>query len=402
MSTPLRSLRARTRPGSRGALIAVLIALALLAVPAASLVRQWGGTIYWETDALFYQAKLLQVRGMSQDAAVERVFEGPMSSRARSLDADEPGEPHRVTRPEWVDYSTQFYERRWLLPLAGAGLWPVLGEHSLETLSLIGYCLLCPMLFLLLRRRFSTPISFGVALAAMALPPLRDWTLYPLTDSWGLVFLAGGVLAALAVLERGPRWLPLWMLCVAALAFTRDTAFLLLAAAGVMLLLDRNRRSALLAGTGVLAALPAPLLWGAPVKELLAYLLSDIDIPQEVSWSFIASEYLPRLGEAADGYIDFVARRPLVTLVFLIGIASLFVLAPKGDRYFNLLRGTLLGYVVFLAIGPTFSNFRYELVLIPAVATGWGLVAERVQRELVARGRLRSVHTEPEPEAART
>jgi hypothetical protein len=40
--------------------------------------------------------------------------------------------------------------------------------------------------------------------------------------------------------------------------------------------------------------------------------------------------------------------------------------------------GVVAGYVAFLIIGPTFSDFRYELMLILPLATGLALTAERV------------------------
>jgi hypothetical protein len=35
-----------------------------------------------------------------------------------------------------------------------------------------------------------------------------------------------------------------------------------------------------------------------------------------------------------------------------------------------------------MAIGPAFSAFRYELVLVPLIASGYGYLAERVLRRV--------------------
>ena len=39
---------------------------------------------------------------------------------------------------------------------------------------------------------------------------------------------------------------------------------------------------------------------------------------------------------------------------------------------------TVPGYLLLMAIGPAFSAFRYELVLVPLIASGTADLAERV------------------------
>lgn len=369
--------------------------VALIFLGVVSMGRNWGGEVLWELDALFYQAHVEQLRGADGQEAIREVFSGPLSERAREIETASEDQL-RVRDPDWPLYAERFYARRWLLPALGAGVYPVLGEHSLETLSLLAYVAIGPLLFLLLRRRFAQSTAFVVSALALALPPLREWAVFPLTDTAGAALLVAGLLAALAVYERGLRWLPAWVLCVAALSLTRDTAFILVIAAGVLALARRDRRSLALALGGVLAAIPAPLIWSVGVREQLAFVFSDHTVPTDTSWGFVRAEYLSHLGDVADRYADYAAANPHVVLFFVTGIACAFLFTPRRDPFFTLLQGCFAGYLLLLAVGPTFSIFRYELVLLPLAAAGLALGAERalaaVRRARAQRG--------PEPEAA--
>jgi hypothetical protein len=352
--------------------VAILIALGVL-----SMGRQWGGQILWELDGLFYQSHVVQVRGEDREDAIRSVFSGPLSDRARAIEADSEDQL-RVRDPQWPLYTERFYERRWLMPVLAAGVYPVLGEHSLESLSLLAYVAIAPLLFLLLRRRFAPLTAFAVSAAVLLLPPLRDWAVFPLTDTAGIALLVAGLLAALAVYQRGPRWLPLWVLCVVALSLTRDTAFILVMAAGALALVRRDRLSLWLSLSGLAAAIPAPLIWSVSVREQLAYVFSDHTEPRDTSWGFVAGEYLPHLGDVVDRYVDYATGHPHVVLFFLTGIVCAFALAPRRDPFFTLLQGSFAGYLLLLVVGPTFSIFRYELVLVPLAAAGVALGAERL------------------------
>jgi hypothetical protein len=355
--------------------------VALLFLGVVSMGRQWTGPVLWELDALFYQAHVEQLRGQDRDEAIHSVFSGPLSQRAREIEAATE-DKRRVRDPAWPVYSERFYERRWLLPTLAAGMYPVFGERSLKELSLLAYIAIGPLLFLLLRRRFHPLTAFVMAAAVLALPPLRDWTVFPLTDSAGLALLAAGLLAALAVYERGLKWLPAWIACIFALALTRDTAFVLVLAAGALALMQRDRRSVWLVASGFAASLPAPLIWSVGIREQLAYVFADHVKPQDTSWSFVTSEYFPHLRDVASKYVDYATGHPHVVLFFLVGVVCAFVLAPRRDPFFALLQGTFAGYLVLLAIGPTFSIFRYELVLVPLAAAGVALAGERLAHVL--------------------
>jgi hypothetical protein len=352
--------------------------LALAALAAISIAHHWGGEISWETDALFYQARTEQILGADGGTARERVFGGPLSSYERGLEAQAPEEPARVSDPAWVEYSAPFYERRLLLPLIAAALDPVLGLHGLETLSLLGFVLVPVLLFLLLSRRLSLPVSFAVSAAVVLWPPLRAWSVFPLTDSMGLALLIGALLCALVAVERGPRWLLPWALCVGALAFTRDTAFIPVLCALVLFAARRDRPSLALFGTGLVAAVPALLVHGVSMSKALAYVFARHTIPTDTSWGAVLPEYIPNLGHVASRYADYAAANPHVVLAAACGVLAAFVLAPRRDPLTLLVWGTLPGYLLLIAVGPVFSAFRYELVLLPLIVLGYGLLAERL------------------------
>lgn len=357
-----------------------LAIVALLLLAALSMGRHWSGDVSWETDALFYQAKTEQILGAEAKVARRQVFGGPLSSYERGLEAQSPDEPRRVSDPAWVEYSSSFYERRLLLPLAAAALNPVLGQRALQILSLLGFVLVPVLLFGLLRRRFSVEASFVVAAAAILWPPLRAWSVFPLTDSSGLALLIAGLLCGLLVLERGRRWLVPWTLCVLALAFTRDIAFMLVVPALGVLAVERGRRSLVLVGCGIAAALPALMVHSVSESKELAYVFANHTIPADTSWGAVLSEYPSHLGQMAGRYLDYAVAEPLVVLIALGGLVAAFLLASRRDPLTLLVWGTFPGYLLLLAVGPAFSSFRYELVLVPLIAFGYGHLAERLVR----------------------
>jgi hypothetical protein len=359
----------------------VLAVVALMLLAALSMGKHWGGDITWETDALFYQAKTEQILGADPQVARERIFGGPLSSYARGLEA-ESDEPKRVSNPAWVEYNVPFYARRLLLPVLAAGFKPVLGLHALETLSLIGFMLVPALLFLLLRRRFSLTASVAVAAAVILWPPLRAWSVFPLTDSTGLALLIAGLLCALLVAERGPRWLIPWVLCVGALSITRDIAFVLVVAAVGLIVLQRSRRSVALAATGLVAALPAPLIHSVSEAKLLAFVFARHSIPTDTSWAAVLPQYPGNLVYMAGRYADYAVANPHVVLIAICGVAAAFALAPRRDPLTVLLWATFPAYLLLLTVGPAFSAFRYELVLVPLIAFGYGQLAERVLRRV--------------------
>lgn len=86
----------------------------------------------------------------------------------------------------------------------------MLGDESLETISLLGYVAATMLLYLFLRRRFSPFVSIMVTLAALLVPSLRLAAADGTTDTWGLAGLLGALLCAALALERGARWVWPW------------------------------------------------------------------------------------------------------------------------------------------------------------------------------------------------
>jgi len=352
-----------------------VISLAFLA--ALSMASHWAGPINWETDALFYQSKVEEISGTDAATARQEVFGGPLSNYERQLEVESPDEPPRVSDPAWVEYSSGFYARRLLLPAVAAAIKPIFGDRSLQLLSLLGFVLVPVLLFGLLRRRFGYGSSFVIALAVILWPPLRAWSVFPLTDSSGLALLIASLLAGALVLERGRRWLWLWFACVLALAFTRDIAFMPVIAALGVLALRRDRVSAALVGWGVLASLPSLFVHGVSMSESLAYVFANHTVPTDTSWGSVLADYPGNLGHMLGRYADYATGNPLVVLAALAGLVGAFALGSRRDQLTVLIWSTLPGYLLLMAIGPAFSSFRYELVLVPLIAFGYALMAER-------------------------
>lgn len=352
-----------------------VVALALLG--AISMASHWTGPINWETDALFYQSKVEEISGADAATARQEVFGGPLSNYERQLEVESPDEPPRVSNPAWVEYSSGFYARRLLLPAIAAAIKPIFGDRALLLLSLLGFVLVAPLLFLLLRRRFAFGVSLAVAAAVILWPPLRAWSVFPLTDSSGLALLVASLLCGALAIERGRRWLLPWFACVLALAFTRDLAFMPVISALGVLALRRDRISAALVGSGVLAALPALFVHSVSMSESFAYVFANHTIPTEIGWGSVLADYPGNLAHMLGRYADYAAGNPLVVLAALGGLVAAFALGRRRDPLTVLIWSTLPGYLLLMAIGPSFSSFRYELVLLPLIAFGYALLSER-------------------------
>jgi glycosyltransferase involved in cell wall biosynthesis len=352
-----------------------VITLTLLA--AVSMASHWAGPISWETDGLFYQAKAEEISGTDAATARQQVFTGPLSKYERQLEVEASDEPSRVSDPDWVEYSSGFYARRLLLPGLAAAMDPIFGVRSLQLLSLLGFVLIPALLFLLLRRRLPFAISGAVAAATILWPPLRAWSVFPLTDSSGLALLIASLLFGVLAADRGRRWLLPWFLSVLALAFTRDLAFMPVIAALCLLAVRRDRISAALVGCGIAAALPALFVHSVSMSESLAYVFANHTIPTETGWGSVLADYPGNIAHILGRYVDYAAGSPQVVLAALIGVVAAFALAPRRDTLTLLVWGTLPGYLLLMAVGPAFSAFRYELVLLPLMALGYAHLAQR-------------------------
>jgi hypothetical protein len=329
------------------------------------------------------------IQGEDEDAAVLNAFASPIGAEFRRADADKPPSERQWSPPDLR--AQKFFARRWLVSAMAAAIEPVFGLRSLLTVSLLAYLLLGPALYLLLRRRFSPGISTAVAAICVLAPPVREHSFMPMTDSSGILLETLALLAASLALERGNRWLIPWIAAVAALSFTRDYHLVPLIGVVCVALHQRDRRSALVAGSGIAAALPAPLiLGGASVRENLAYVLSgfDPDAPADASWGFIMREYPPQLWDMihfdvyyGSNYLGWEAVPWYVGLA-LAGVGLLLLVfkgTPAADPFFRLQRYSWIGAVAAVAAaGPQESFFRLELVFLPLLAVALALVAQRV------------------------
>ncbi len=360
----------RVRKALIGLIAVLLAALACLAVRPA-----FRDPVVWTPDALYYQARLLEIRGVSREAAFERVFEGPLSAELRARD------PHHTGDPGWVAYNRPFYERRIAVPAAGAVLYPHAGDRSLLYVSLAGYVASIVALFGLLLLRFGIPVAGSVAAATILLPPLREHSSYPLTDSWGLTLEIAALAVAILALDRGLRWLVPWVGVIALLGITRDTTWIPILGVAWCAFRYRSRVTAWLLGTGLAAALPALLLFEVPVRNLLALLVNDSDVADDPSWGFIASHYPGAVVELVRANVGFLRRGEWYTAAyFVVGILLLFLLVRRLPERLGqagtLLRAAAVAGVLYVLAAPVFSAFRLELVLIPMAAVGLALGLE--------------------------
>ena len=387
--------------------------VALLVLGISSTLPAWFSPVRWTPDGLFYQARVLVLRGADEDAAVSRVLEGPLVADA-AIDG-----PQRdlLRDPEWVAHTTEITQRRLLVPGLAAVATPVLGDRSLQAASLLGYVLVAPLLFLLLRRRFGPRASLVVAAGAALLPPLREWSFHPLTDSWGLALEVACLLAAVLALDRGPRWLALWVASVVALSLTRDATVVVVLAAAWVALAERTRTAVALAVSGALAAAPVPLLLGAPVGGTvgaaaadagrywdrvaeairvdvtsqvfggehrltaiafaLAVVLSLLAVPASLSrarrialWACGAQIAVTLVAAAVLDVRRVEPEHQLPVGLVLIAGLGLLLLGSRDDPFFRLHRAGAVACVAYLALYPVASGFRLELAFVPFVAVG--------------------------------
>jgi hypothetical protein len=365
------------------AILCGAIAIALIGCASAS--RALDDRVTWTPDGLYYQVRLLEIRGVAHDVAMARVFRGPLSAELRARD------PEHVGNSEWVEYNEPFYKRRWTVPLAGALLYPLDGDRALLDVSLAGYVAALLAVFGLLLLRVRVAIAFAVTLATIFLPPLVDHSSYPLTDSWGLALETTAFAVAILTLDRGLRWLPVWIGVVLLLAFTRDSAWIPILAVGWFAWRQRSRASLWLFGTGVAAVLPALLLFPVPVRNLLALLVNDSDIPSDPSWGFIVRSYPGAVFDLVHANGGFVRDGEWYAALFLGGgILLLAALAARGDYRRStatklMVAGAVLALVYVFAV-PAFSAFRIELVLVPMAAYGIAVAAHVGLERLAARG----------------
>jgi hypothetical protein len=370
---------------TRTPILAVLVGLVVAIVAVPGFIRLDKPN----SDGLFYEVQRLQVEGHSEAEATRMVFQGPMGRQTADIE-DRPSHVRRVLDPAWVEYSKRFYARRWLVPAVAAALAPIVGEHpgrALRWASLLGYLLLAPVLFLLLRRRFDPWPSALLAIACTLAPPVYKWSLGMRVDSWGLMLETLGFLAAVLVKDRGLRWLALWVGAIAALSITRDATAILVPAALWLLVVQRRepvarRVNLALVGTGIAAALPAFILGGTPLRDQLAYVIGGYTIPQDSSWSDVAGGYFNQLWLTFKTDLSDPTDFPLpVELVLYAGLvvaaAAIVAVAlhrSRRDPYFSLAKAAIPGCFLLLLLADNAQAYRLELVFVPIAAIGLALM----------------------------
>jgi hypothetical protein len=361
--------------------IAGVVALCglLLALPfALSSQNKWP-----DPDSFFYEVQTLEVRGESHARATQEVFTSKYAQDPPTGDR----KVAQITEPEWVAYSARFYRRRWTVPVMAAALRPVFGWSSLRIASLLGWALLGPLLFLLLRRRFAVAPSLAATALSMVLPPLLVWAPEPLADSWNLTILVAALLLALKARED-LRWLPAWIAAVLIGSFTKDPVLVLVAATGWLALRERSRRMAIVMATGVLGSLPAPLLFSAPLRQNLAYVLGGFQIPGNTSWGWILPRYPKVMLEVLKEDLTYPlhAQAPYSTISFILApavILGLVLLFKRSrDPLVTLMQGGALGALATVLVAANFTGLRLELVFVPAVATGFALLGEDIGQRI--------------------
>ena len=353
--------------------LTLLVALALAAVALLSMSDTLRDPVRWTPDALFYQARVLELQGTDREQALRETFQGPKGDALRAID------PTRSGDPEWVSYNAQFYERRVAVPAAAAVLEPAAGDRALLDLSVAGYIAAILAIFALLLLRFSLPIAGAVALATIAMPALSNHAGFPLTDSWGVALMTAALACGYLALERGRRWVIGWAVAVLLLAFTRDSALVLVLAAAWLTLTQRSKVSAWMLGTGVVASASVALLFAMPMRELLAMMLNDAQPDPGASWVSIAERYPAAIVDMLQADGGYVRNGAWLSALFLLaGLALLFVLG-RGSRAssgISLLKATAVAGALYVLAVPIFSAFRIELVLVPMAAFGLGLGLE--------------------------
>jgi hypothetical protein len=358
-----------------------IVAVALAALAFVAVHGSLERPVRWSPDGLFYQARLLELRGESRDAAYDSVFEGPMAAQLRVED------PEHVGDPAWVAYNQRFFERRVAVPLAGAALEPAAGERALSIVSIAGFIAAVLAVFGLLLLRFRLPVAAAVAAATALLPRLTDIAPLPLTDTWGLALMTAALAFAVLALDRGPRWVWPWAAAIALLTFTRDSTWIPVLAVAWCAWRLRARTPVILLAAGFVAALPAYQMFEAPMRELLAAAVNDMQPNPDASWAWIVQHYPAAIVDHIRSDLGYVRDGAWLSGAYLAGgVVLLFALGRGPDHARMLLRAAAVVALLYVVAVPVFSALRIELVFVPAAAFGLAAGLERLAR--LAGGRV--------------
>lgn len=365
-----------------------LVAGALLLFGLCLTLPYSGPKVHWtDPDGLFLEAQKREIQGEPRYEALRQVFGSDLATAAKQYESNLPPRLKRVDNPRWVRYSSRFYRRRWTVPIMAAALDPLFGTRALEEVSLLGWAFLPPVLYLLLRRRFSAGPAVFASVFCTLLPPLIVLAAGPGVDTWGLTLLVAGLLLALMVRERGLRWLPVWIAAVFVLSFTRDETIVLVIATGWLAWRERSRVMTAVTATGALASLPAPLLFSAPLRDNLAYVENSYRIPADTSWGSILPRYPHELGYTVGNDLLYPIHPALPVLSFLMlvpvvaAVVAMCMRMKERDSFVTLIRATAVGGVLTILVSANYTALRLEFVFVPALATGLALVCEWLLRD---------------------
>jgi hypothetical protein len=180
------------------------------------------------------------------------------------------------------------------------------------------------------------------------------------------------------VLARGTRWLAAWVPAVLLLGFTRDATAFVVGAAIVVALLRRDRTAAWLAAAGVAAALPAPLLFGVPLVEAIAYPLNGYYPLPDADWSFVADRWPDGVKTLVREDLEYLGGHVVTAVVVVGGLVSLALFPPTADGRRAFVWAAAAGSLLYLLVTPNDTQFRLELVVVPFVALGLATFADRL------------------------
>jgi hypothetical protein len=364
-----------------------IVALVLIVFAVAVLALKWADEVIWSPDALFYQTRVEQIRGKSEQEALNHVWNGPLAAGFRADDAQRARPDQALADPRWIPESYELYARRWTVPVMATAVYPIFGIDSLEAVNIFGVLVFAVALFVLLRLRFDPLASFIGVAAVLAWPDLR-WAFLPLSDAWGLAMLTIVFLIAIKALDGwSTRWLIAWIVAILILSVTRELTPIPVLGAAAVALLYRWREPAILAVTGILATLPAQFLFqGKSLNWGFAYAFSGNRIPSDSSWGFVIDHYWSALETGTRQSVDYLfAANPVYletawplwpfTIPLFIGLIIMLAAstATPGDPYLPFIRGAFVGEVLILLIAPTFQDLRYQYPLLPMSAIGIAL-----------------------------
>jgi hypothetical protein len=168
------------------------------------------------------------------------------------------------------------------------------------------------------------------------------------------------------------------------LSFTRDATIVPLFGVAWIAATTQTRRSAAVLGTGVASAVPALILFGAPVVQQLAWALSGFRHIPGHSWSYVEARYprgilhLLHLDAIYPGALSFHLFWYAVGAIIIGSILYMLIASPSRDPFFILQRGALIGAAATVALSAAWTDMRVEIVFVPCVAAALAFAIRRL------------------------